>query len=99
MFSAQVVRMDVTGKRFERMTQFRRSLTLVNGPAGDGEAADAAPRKRQRRRSAGKKRRNTIACDGDRRHIDDAVMRHQDTPQQPALNKYFTDYSFYTNYR
>lgn len=82
--------MDVTGKRFERMTQFRRSLTLVNAAAGDGDAAsaEAAPRKRQRKRNAGKKRRNTIACDGDRRHIDDAVLRHQDAPQQPSLNKY-----------
>ena len=87
LFTAQVVRMDVTGRRFERMTQFRRSLTLVNTSAAAAAAADATeatPRKRQRRRSGAKKRRNTIACDGDRRHIDDAELRHQDAPQASA---------------
>ena len=85
VFTAHVVRLDVTGSGFERMTQFRRSLqhfdyqppTPVSSSSVVG-GADSQHRSSKRHSSSksggsGKKRkqkrRNTIACDGDRRDI------------------------------
>ncbi|XP_057376794.1 serine-rich adhesin for platelets-like [Daphnia carinata] len=79
VFPAEVVRLDVTGSGFERMTQFRRSLQhfeYVDASAAAGQANEAQRavkgRKRSKKKST-KKRRNTIACDGDRNDIQHAL--------------------------
>lgn len=74
VFTAQVVKMDVTGSGFERMTQFRRSLQHFDYAEESGQrgANQKAKRKSSKKRTS-KKRRNTIACDGDRRDIQSAL--------------------------
>jgi hypothetical protein len=81
-----VVRLDVTGSGFQRMTQFRRSLqhfeyvdpSAVGGAAagsggGSGGAERAVRSRKRSKKKSTKKRRNTIACDGDRNDIQDAL--------------------------
>jgi hypothetical protein len=86
VFPAEVVRLDVTGSGFQRMTQFRRSLqhfeyvdpSAVGGAAagsggGSGGAERAVRSRKRSKKKSTKKRRNTIACDGDRNDIQDAL--------------------------
>ena len=99
VFTAQVVRLDVTGSGFQRMTQFRRSLQhveydLAAAAAAAHQQGQQSGRKRSTSKSGsgrghknnkkGKKRRNTIACDGDRRDIQDALAL---TNTKSPLNK------------
>lgn len=85
VFPAEVVRLDVTGSGFERMTQFRRSLQhfeYVDASAGGGHANEAQRAAKSRKRSkkkSTKKRRNTIACDGDRHDIQHALRVNTST--------------------
>lgn len=91
VFTSQVVRLDVTGSGFERMTQFRRSLQHVEYDlSGSHHNSDAKSRHKRSssssKRKKGKKRRNTIACDGDRRDIHDALALTT-TNNKSNLNK------------
>ncbi|KAJ1521182.1 hypothetical protein ONE63_002872 [Megalurothrips usitatus] len=81
-FPPQMVRMDVTGRSFQRMTRHRRSLIYPAGAAGGGGgggggggAADEARRPRPRRQRS--RRRNTIAGT-DQKEIEEAL--HGDRP-------------------
>lgn len=74
VFTAQVVKMDVTGSGFERMTQFRRSLQHFDYAEEAANRASGEPKvRRKSKKRTSKKRRNTIACDGDRRDIQNAL--------------------------
>ncbi len=78
-----MVQLDVTGSGFQRMTQFRRSLQHFEyvdpsavgaaGSNGSGGAERAVRSRKRSKKKSTKKRRNTIACDGDRNDIQDAL--------------------------
>jgi hypothetical protein len=75
VFAAQVIRLDVTGRGFDRMSQFRRSLMHVEyHQEAHQRHSGAGGARRRSKRHAAKKRRNTIACDGDRRDIHEAIQ-------------------------
>ena len=88
VFAAQVVQLDVTGKGFERMTQFRRSLVTnveYETQERDGKtqqqqqqhrSSQRSKRHAKKKKQQQQKRRNTIACDGDRNDIQDAFLEH-----------------------
>lgn len=80
VFAAQVVQLDVTGRGFERMTQFRRSLMHVEYKECRADRPSKSGTSSGRRRRV-KKRRNTIACD-DRRDIEQVI-----SPQGSPLTR------------
>ena len=83
VFPAQVVRLDVTGSGFDRMSQFRRSLQHVEYDQSAAAQQTAKMSQHRKRSTSGrkktKKRRNTIACDGDRDAIALAVSKANET--------------------
>lgn len=104
VFTAQLVKMDVTGSGFQRMTQFRRSLQHCDYVESSQQQSDSHRnhqqklRKKSKKRSA-KKRRNTIACDGDRRDIQSALTlvdnAHNDATHR--LERYSFHVLFFTH--
>ncbi|XP_052122248.1 uncharacterized protein LOC113211338 isoform X2 [Frankliniella occidentalis] len=69
-FPPEVVKMDVTGRPFTRMSRHRRSL-IHPGPAADA-VVDAEVRRRTRPRRQRSRRRNTIAGT-DQKEIEEAL--------------------------
>ena len=70
VFTAHVVRLDVSGSQFQRMTQFRRSLqhfdyqATATPASGNSDTLETRNKKNGRNKKKRQKRRNTIAgCD------------------------------------
>jgi hypothetical protein len=79
-YPAEIVRVDITGKRFDRMSAARKSLLHVHGKTVDASDPSQSPvdgeatvKRRSRSKKPRGKRRNTIAGT-DQKEIEEAII-------------------------